>query len=89
MAPTLGSGPFGKGARAEVNFEIEGPEHLLLFEDYPRRMRGVLGGETVADSLPRRRTRGSAGRSSSPASSFHARVTNRHGRAGIRRAGVS
>ena len=27
-----------------------GPEHLLLFEDYPRRMRALLGGEAVADS---------------------------------------
>lgn len=51
MALTLGSGPFSKQrSSAASNYEIEGPEHLLLFEDYPRRMRAVLGGETVADS---------------------------------------
>ena len=50
MALTLGSGPFGKLATKAVNFEIEGPKHLLLFEDYPRRMRAVLGGETIADT---------------------------------------
>jgi len=51
MALTLGSGPFSKQrSSADANYEIEGPEHLLLFEDYPRRMRALLGGETVVDS---------------------------------------
>ena len=50
MALTLGRGPFSKRSSAEVNFEISGPRHLLPFEDYPRRMRALLGGETVVDS---------------------------------------
>ena len=50
MALTLGSGPLSRRSTADTNYEIEGPEHLLLFEDYPRRMRAILDGQTVADS---------------------------------------
>jgi uncharacterized protein (DUF427 family) len=50
MSLTLGSGPFGHHPGGVFNGTFEGPKHLLYFEDYPRRMRAVLGGETVIDT---------------------------------------
>ena len=38
MALTLGSGPFGHKPAAQMNSTIEGPRHVLLFEDYPRAL---------------------------------------------------
>lgn len=51
MALTLGSGPFGHHPAGQFNGSFEGPKHLLYFDEYPRRMRAVLGGETVIDSV--------------------------------------
>jgi uncharacterized protein (DUF427 family) len=50
MALTLGSGPFGHHPAGVLNSRIEGPRHVLYFEDFPRRIRAVLGGETVIDT---------------------------------------
>jgi uncharacterized protein (DUF427 family) len=48
---TIGTGPFGDQGEKAFNFEVEAPrDHVLYFEDSPRRVRVMLGGETVADS---------------------------------------
>jgi uncharacterized protein (DUF427 family) len=51
MSLTLGGGPLGHHPDGNFNFTIEGPKHRIFFEDYPRRMRAVLGGETVIDTV--------------------------------------
>jgi uncharacterized protein (DUF427 family) len=51
MSLTLGSGPLGHHPAGDFNGKFEGPKHLLYFVDYPRRMRAVLGGETVIDTV--------------------------------------
>jgi uncharacterized protein (DUF427 family) len=51
MTLTIGTGPFGDQGDKSFNFEVRAPsDHLLYFEDSPRRVRVVFGGETVADS---------------------------------------
>jgi uncharacterized protein (DUF427 family) len=35
---------------AAANYQIEGPENRLFFEDFPRRVRAVFAGKTVFDS---------------------------------------
>jgi uncharacterized protein (DUF427 family) len=50
MSLTIGTGPFGRTPGGIFNFEASGPEHVLYFEDSPRRVRGVLAGATVVDS---------------------------------------
>lgn len=51
MTLTIGTGPFGPQSGGVFNFEIDAPEHILYFEDSPRRVRVELGGETIADSI--------------------------------------
>ena len=50
MSLTLGTAPFSSKRRGLLNARIEGPAHLLYFEPYERRMRALLGGETVIDT---------------------------------------
>jgi len=51
MTLTIGTGPFGDQGDKSFNFEVRAlSDHLLYFEDSPRRVRVVFGGETVADS---------------------------------------
>ena len=51
MTLTIGTGPFGDQGEKTFNFEVEAPkDHVLYFENSPRRVRTVFGGETVADS---------------------------------------
>lgn len=51
MSLTLGSGPFSEHRGGEFNFEVSAPrDHTLYLEDSPRRVRAMLGGETIADS---------------------------------------
>ena len=51
MGLTMGTGPFGKKPAGTFNFEPDPPkEHALYLEPSPRRVRGVIGGETVVDS---------------------------------------
>jgi uncharacterized protein (DUF427 family) len=51
MALTLGDAPLSSRPRATVNYRIDGPGHRLLFEPFPRRVRAVLGGETMLDTI--------------------------------------
>ncbi len=51
MSLTLGHGPFSGQPDGEGNYTLTAPEHIVYFEPSPRRVRAVLGGETVADSL--------------------------------------
>jgi uncharacterized protein (DUF427 family) len=49
MTLTLSHGPLSAHP-ADANYRIEGPAHRLFFEDFPRRVRAVFGGETVFDT---------------------------------------
>jgi uncharacterized protein (DUF427 family) len=50
MTLTLGTGPFGPWAAGTFNADMPPTEGLIYFEDFPRRMRASLAGETVVDS---------------------------------------
>ena len=50
MSLMLGTGPFGQHPAGPFNREMPERRGLILFEDSPRRIRGVLAGETVVDS---------------------------------------
>src|SRR5919197_3810807 len=50
MSLMLGTGPFGQHPAGPFNREMPERRGLILFEDSPRRIRGVLAGETVLDS---------------------------------------
>lgn len=45
-----GSGPFGREPAGTFNFEPPPPGQVLYLEPTPKRIRVVVGGETVADS---------------------------------------
>jgi uncharacterized protein (DUF427 family) len=49
MSLAAGWGPFGQLRRGRPDFDV--PEHVTYSEDYPRRVRGTRGGETVIDTL--------------------------------------
>ena len=51
MALSPGTGPFAHRPAGQTNFRIEGPAHRLYLDDYPRRIRAELGGETVIDTV--------------------------------------
>ena len=45
MTLTIGTGPFGDQGDKTFNFEMRPPgDHVLLFEDSPRRVRVMFGG---------------------------------------------
>ena len=50
MALTKGTGPFGERPAGRFNFDPRAPDHVLYVESSPRRVRVVLGAETVAES---------------------------------------
>ena len=52
MALTLGNAPLARPPGGTFNFDYLGasPGHTLYLEPSPKRVRGVLGGETVVDS---------------------------------------
>lgn len=50
MTLTLARGPLAEKPPPTVNYRIDGPEHRLLFEEFPRRVRAVFGSETVFDT---------------------------------------
>src|SRR3954469_294534 len=50
MSLTMGSGPLAARPAAS-NYSIDGPAHRILFEPHPRRIRAVLGGRTVVDTV--------------------------------------
>lgn len=51
MALTVGTGPFGRQPAGTFNFTYDAPERVLYLEDSPRRIRAVVAGTTVADSI--------------------------------------
>jgi|SRR5215204_3854546 len=51
MTLTIGTGPFGDQGEKVFNFEFDASrDHVLYFEDSPRRVRVEFNCETVADS---------------------------------------
>lgn len=50
MTLTLGRGPLAADSVATVNYRLDGPEHRLLFHDFPRRVRGRFADEAVLDT---------------------------------------
>ncbi len=52
MALTIGAAPFTRPPGGVYNFDLErlAPGHVLYLEDVPKRIRGVLGGETILDT---------------------------------------
>lgn len=50
MSLTLARGPLAAARTPEVNYHLDGPEHLAFFEEFPRRVRTRFGGRTVADT---------------------------------------
>ena len=50
MTLTVGSGPLAGGTPENSNFTMDGPKHRLILEDYPQRLRAVVGGRVVLDS---------------------------------------
>jgi len=50
MSLTFSSGPLSGSAPETVNYRIDGPAHKLLMQGFPRRLRAVLGGQTVFDT---------------------------------------
>ena len=48
MPLTFPPGPLSGRPPQSVNYRIEGPAHRLLMQDFPRRVRAVFGGRTVA-----------------------------------------
>jgi uncharacterized protein (DUF427 family) len=50
MGLMTGSGPFGRKAAGRFNFRLPVPGGALYLEPSPKRVRVVVGGETVADS---------------------------------------
>ena len=51
MSLTMKPGPLAGRKPQNTNYRIDGPAHLLLMHDFPRRVRAVLAGETVLDTV--------------------------------------
>ncbi|WP_199431308.1 DUF427 domain-containing protein [Qaidamihabitans albus] len=51
MSLTIADGPLSGRAPDTTNYELNGPAHNLLMHPFPRRVRAVFGGETVADTM--------------------------------------
>jgi uncharacterized protein (DUF427 family) len=47
MSLTTSHGPLAGERPRDVNYRVEGPERLLFFGDFPRRVRAVFGDQTV------------------------------------------
>lgn len=50
MTLTLSEGPLSERAPETVNYRVDAPGSRMLFQDFPRRVRAVLAGETVFDT---------------------------------------
>ncbi|MCF6522860.1 DUF427 domain-containing protein [Streptomyces sp. JJ36] len=50
MALTLGGGPLDRRAPHPANYRVDGPDGLLFWAPFPRRVRALFGGETVLDT---------------------------------------
>jgi uncharacterized protein (DUF427 family) len=51
MSLTKGPGPLSTQPAGQTNYAIEGRAHRLLFEPHPRRIRALVGGHTVLDTV--------------------------------------
>jgi len=52
MSLTLGRHrPLSSTGPATVNYEVDGPQHRLFLDPFPRRIRAFYGGELVLDSV--------------------------------------
>jgi len=51
MSLTRGSGPFAGQPGGAFNFELDAPRHRIYFDDYPRRIRALVDGRIVLDSM--------------------------------------
>lgn len=51
MSLTLGPGPLGTRPGGHGNYRIEGPAHRLWLQEHPRRLRAVIAGRTVLDTV--------------------------------------
>ena len=52
MSLTLGGGPLASAAHGSFNFSLDdAPKHRLLFEDHPRRLRALVDGHAILDSI--------------------------------------
>jgi uncharacterized protein (DUF427 family) len=52
MALTLGSGPLAGSPGGAFNFSLDdAPRHRIYFEDFPARLRGMVGDTVVVDTL--------------------------------------
>lgn len=50
MTLTLSRAPLSTNRPSEVNYELSGPDRLLLLDEFPRRVRAVFAGQSVADT---------------------------------------
>lgn len=50
MTLTVGHAPLAAQPRGRTNFTLEAPEHRMVLEDYPHRLRAVVGDRVVLDS---------------------------------------
>ena len=50
MSLMMGRAPLAHPPAGEFNFSLAAPEHILYFEDSPRRVRVLFNGQTLADS---------------------------------------
>jgi len=50
MSLTLPGGPLALERPHDVNYHTDGPERLLFFGDFPRRVRAVFAGQTVVNT---------------------------------------
>ncbi len=52
MSLTLGKGPLGGRPGGAFNFSLDdAPRHRIFFEDYPVRVRGMVGDRAVVDTV--------------------------------------
>jgi uncharacterized protein (DUF427 family) len=52
MSLTLGKGPLAGSPGGAFNFSLDGaPRHRIFFEDYPVRVRGMVGERAVVDTV--------------------------------------
>ncbi|MFW5417001.1 DUF427 domain-containing protein [Nocardiopsis sp. CNT-189] len=51
MSLTFGGGPLSKNAPETVNYTLSAPRHALFMQPFPRRVRAVLAGTAVLDTV--------------------------------------
>jgi uncharacterized protein (DUF427 family) len=50
MGLTIGNGPLSPQRPSDLNYRLDGPEHLLFFDDFPRRVRATFADTDVVDT---------------------------------------